>query len=89
MNQERSPKFAGLNFVKNVLESLLSYCQAAICGKNLNESMFAQEGCTALVREVKLTELSVNNLKSAFLVYAGFHLILTAIQTSNVLKDIK
>ena len=43
------------------------------------ESMFAQEGCTALVHEVKLTELSVNNHKSACLAYAGVHLILTAI----------
>ena len=79
MNQERLKKFAGLNFVKNVSESFLSYCQAAISGENLNESMFAQEGCTALVHEVKLTELSVNNLKLAFLAYAGVHLILTAI----------
>ena len=51
--------------------------------------MFAQEELVGEVREIKLTELSVNNLKSAFLVYAGIHLILTAIQMSNVLKDIK
>ena len=78
-SQERLKKFAGLNFVKNVPESFRSYCQAAIRGENLNESTFAYEGCTASVHEFKLTELSVNNLKSACPAYTGANLILTAI----------
>ena len=78
-NPERLKKFAGLNFFKNVPETFQSYCQAAIRGENLDESLFCFEGCVASVHKFQLTELSVSDLKSAHPSYTGAHLILTMI----------
>ena len=78
-SQEKLKQFAGLNFVKNIPETFRSYCEAAIRGETLSETLFSFEGCVASVHKLQLMELSVNDLKSACPSYSGVHLVLTTI----------